>query len=205
MTRALKALALATTVCLASTLPAAANNYGHRGGGADEAVIFKHPDFRGSAIVIDGPVYNLKNLGFNDTVSSIEVRGPWEICVDPDFRGRCVVIDRPEGHLSSIRMNDNITSLRPLNGSPRRISSRRDNRHDGYGNRGHRGQGNYHSHNQGIEGRRSVFFPRPRDAYGDRIPVGRGNANQFCREMGLGKVVYADRGRRNLTDVLCSK
>lgn len=200
MTRALKALALATTVCLASTLPALANT-GHRGGG-DEAVIFKHPDFRGSAIAIDRPVRNLRNLGFNDTVSSIDVRGAWEVCVDPDFRGRCVIIDRPAGHLSSLRMNDNITSLRPLNGNARRVNSRRD---DGYNGHNQRGRGNYQAHNQGLEGRQTVFFPRPRDAYGDRIPVGRGNANQFCREMGLGKVVYAERGRRNLTDVLCAK
>ena len=199
MNRALKAFALATTVCLATALPAAAN-YGQRGGG-DEAVIFKHPDFRGDALAINGPVYNLRELGFNDTVSSIDVRGAWEICVDPDFRGRCVVIDQPNERLSRIRMNDNITSMRPLNGSPRRVNNRRD-RHNDYGQRG---RGNYHSHNQGIEGRHTVFFPRPKDAYGDRIPVGRGNANQFCREMGLGQVVYADRGRRNLTDVLCAK
>ena len=200
MRHALKTLALAATVGLAATLPAAANN-GHRGGGANEAVIFKHPDFRGSALSVTGPIYNLRNLGFNDTVSSIDVRGAWEICVDPDFRGRCVVIDQPNERLSRIRMNDNITSLRPLNGSPRRISNRRD-RHDGFG---HRGRGDYRAHNQGIEGRHTVFFPRPKDAYGDRIPVGRGNANQFCREMGLGQVVYADRGRRHLTDVLCAK
>ena len=71
--------------------------------------------------------------------------------------------------------------------------------------RWYRGRGNYQAHNQGIDGRRTVIIPRPRDAYGDRIPVGRGNAKQFCREMGLGQVVYADRGRRNLTDVLCAK
>ena len=199
MPHALKALALAATVGIAATLPAAANN-GHRGGN-DEAVIFKHPDFRGSALAIDGPVYNLRNLGCNDTVPSIDVRGAWEVCVDPDFRGRCVIIDRPEGHLSAIRMNDNISSLRPLNG-PRRASARRDNRGD---LSGRRGRGNYQAHNQGIDGRFTVFFPRPRDAWGERIPVGRGNANQFCREMGLSKVVYAERGRRNLTDVLCAK
>ncbi|MHA7898242.1 MAG: beta/gamma crystallin-related protein [Henriciella sp.] len=203
MTRALKALALATTVCLATALPAAAK-YGQRGGG-DEAVIFKHPDFRGEALAVQGPVYNLRELGFNDTVSSIDVRGAWEICVDPDFRGRCVVIDQPNERLSRIRMNDNITSLRPLNGNRRHISGRRDNRHGGYGGQRGNRSGDYRAHNQGIEGRHTVFFPRPRDAYGDRIPVGRGNANQFCREMGLGQVVYADRGRRNLTDVLCAK
>ena len=98
-------------------------------------------------------------------------------------------------------MNDNISSMRPVNGTPRRINGRRDREPD----YGRRGRGNYQAHNQGIDGRHTVFFPRPRDAYGDRIPVGRGNAKQFCREMGLGQVVYADRGRRNLTDVLCAK
>lgn len=202
MTRALKALALIATVCAATLLPAAAQ-HGSRGGNS-EAVIFKHPEFRGAALSIDGPVYNLRELGFNDTVSSIDVRGAWEICVDPDFRGRCVVIDGPTSHLSQIRMNDNITSMRPLNGNARRVNSRRDRDHGNRNNR-RRDHGNHQSHNQGIDGRHTVFFPRPRDAYGDRVPVGRGNANQFCRDMGLGRAVYADRGRRNLTDVLCSK
>jgi len=195
MTRALKALALAATVCVATALPAAAQ-YGSRGG---DAVIFKHPDFRGSALAVDGPIYNLRELGFNDTVSSIDVNGAWEVCVDPDFRGRCVIIDGPTAHLSPLRMNDNISSMRPLDGRARRANHRRDTGHN------RRGRGDHRAHNQGIEGRHTVFFPRPKDAYGDRVPVGRGNATQFCRDMGLGRAVYADRGRRNLTDVLCAK
>jgi len=200
MSRALKALALAATVTTAAALPAAAANYGDRARGG-EAVIFVHPDFRGAALAVDGPVYNLDELGFNDTISSIEVRGAWEVCEHPEFRGRCAVIDGPTAHLSTFRMNENISSMRPLNGTPRRIGHRRDRDQD----YGRRGRGNHQAHNQGIDGRRTVFFPRPRDAYGDRVPVGRGNANQFCRDMGLGRAVYADRGRRNLTDVLCSK
>lgn len=200
MSRALKALALAATVTTATLLPAAAANYGDRARGG-EAVIFVHPEYRGNALALDGPVYNLHELGFNDTVSSIDVSGRWEICEHPDFRGRCTVIDGPTPHLSVFHMNDNISSMRPLDGRGRRASHRRD-RDRGHGRRG---RGDYSSHNQGIEGRHTVFFPRPRDAYGDRVPVGRGNASQFCREMGLGRAVYADRGRRNLTDVLCAK
>lgn len=199
MTRALKTLALAATICVSAALPAFANN-GHRGN-SDEAVIFKHPEFRGAALAVDRPIRNLRNLGFNDTVSSIDVRGAWEVCIDPDFRGRCVVIDRPAGHLSQIRMNDNISSLRPLNGTPRRISSRRDNND----RQGRRGGGDHAAHNQGLEGRNTVFFPRPRDAYGDRIRAGRGNATRFCRDMGLSQAVYADTSRRNITDILCAK
>lgn len=200
MTRFTKALAVAAFVGLASTLTAAADR-GQRGG-SDEAVIFKHPDFRGAAIAIDRPVYNLRNLGFNDTVSSIDVRGAWEVCVDPDFRGRCVIIDRPAAHLSQIRMNDNISSIRPLNGKPRRISDRRDRDRDhGRGRRG----GDHHAHNNGVTGPTTVFFARPKDAFGDRIPNARGNASRFCRDMGLGRAVYAGTARRNLTDVLCQK
>lgn len=199
MSRALKALALAATVTTAAALPAAAN-YGDRARGG-EAVIYVHPEFRGAALAIDGPVYNLHELGFNDTVSSIDVSGAWEVCEHPDFRGRCAVIDGPTPHLTRLHMNDNISSMRPLDRRARRVGHRRD-RDQGYGNRGH---GDYRAHNQGIDGRHTVFFPRPRDAYGERVPVGRGNANQFCREMGLGRAVYADRGRRNLTDVLCAK
>ena len=200
MSRALKALALAATVTTAIALPAAAN-YGDRAR-SGEAVVFVHPEFRGAALAIDGPVYNLHELGFNDTISSIDVNGAWEVCEHPDFRGRCTVIDGSAAHLSSFRMNDNISSMRPLNGTPRRVGHRRD-RNDDYG-RGRTG-GNHSTHNQGIDGRRSVFFPKPRDAYGDHIPVGRGNANQFCRDMGLGRALYADKTRRNITDVLCSK
>jgi len=199
MSRALKALVLAATVTAATALPAAAN-YNNRAQG-DEAVIFVHPEYRGAALAIDGPVYNLDELGFNDTMSSIDVNGRWEVCEHPDFRGRCAVIDGATPHLSRFHMNDNISSMRPLDGRARRASHRRD--HDG--DHGRRGRGNHQAHNQGIDGRRTVFFPRPRDAYGDRIPVGRGNANRFCSDMGLSSAVYADRARRNLTDVLCAK
>nr|WP_070961036.1 beta/gamma crystallin-related protein [Hyphomonas sp. Mor2] len=199
MPPALKALALAAVVTTATALPAAAN-YGDRAQGG-EAVIFVHPEYRGAALAIDGPVYNLHELGFNDTVSSIDVAGRWEVCEHPDFRGRCAVIDGPTPHLSVFHMNDNISSMRPLDGRGRRAAHRRDRHHDN----GHRGRGDYQAHNQGVEGRFTIFFPRPRDAWGQRIPVGRGSAQQFCREMGLGQAVYADRGRRNLTDVLCAK
>lgn len=202
MSQALKALALAATVTAATALPAAAN-YGDRARGG-EAVIFVHPEFRGAALAIDGPVYNLHELGFNDTVSSIDVSGSWEVCEHPDFRGRCAVIDDPTAHLTRLHMNDNISSMRPLEGRGRRVAHRRDGDR-AHGRRGRGNQGNHRAHNQGIDGRHTVFFPRPRDAYGDRVPVGRGNANQFCQDMGLGRAVYADRGRRNLTDVLCAK
>ncbi len=112
---------------VALALPAAAQRYG------SEAVLFKDPGFRGASIVIDGPVENLTYARFNDTISSVELSGAWELCVDPNFRGRCEVIDGPVASLSNFRLNDNISSVRPLNGR-RANHDRRQTRDYGRGN-----------------------------------------------------------------------
>lgn len=198
-------MASAVTLCVAMA-PAAAQLYG--GPSSGEAVIYADPNFRGDAIIIRGAEPNLREIGLNDKVSSIEVSGRWEVCVDPNFRNRCTIVDGPIGHLSSIRMNDNITSLRPLGrGSSRQVHyDRNRGGHDaGRGGRGDRGSGNYHSYNDGVKGRTSVFFPRPRDGYGDRIKTRRGSAARFCQHMGYGQVLYANTSRRSLSDVLCAR
>lgn len=100
-----------------------------QGRGYSEAVVYKDPSFRGASLVIGGAVPNLAYERFNDTISSIEVRGAWEICTDPDYRGRCTVVDGGVHRLADLRMNDNITSLRPVSSR-----SQRSNRRDyGYG------------------------------------------------------------------------
>lgn len=186
----------ATATLISASLPAAAELYG--GPERGEAVIYAHPDFYGDAIVIRGAEPNLKEIGLNDRVSSIEVSGSWEICTDPNFRGRCTIINGSVTRLSDLRMNDNITSLRPAGrGQARQARYDRD--------RQGRDRGNYRTHNDGIEGRASVFFPKPRDAYGKRLSTQRGQAGQFCRAMGYGRVLYANTQRRHLTDVLCAK
>lgn len=114
------------------TLPASAQHL--RKG---EAIIYAHPDFRGPSRLIRGVEPNLKDIGFNDTVSSIEVRGSWEICVGPHFKSKCTIIDRPQHRLSLIRMNDNITSLRPV----RARNAYRDQRYDTAYGRGIKSKG----------------------------------------------------------------
>ena len=106
-----KTLLAIAAVGAAITLPASAQ---YRGSGS-EAVVYKDPSFRGPALVIEGPEPNLAEIRFNDTISSIELRGTWEICVDPNFRGKCTIIDGSVHRLADLRMNDNITSLRPVN------------------------------------------------------------------------------------------
>lgn len=125
---------IATAIALAAAafaLPAAAQGRG-------EAVVFKDPGFRGASLVIGGAVPNLAYERFNDTISSIEVRGSWEICTDPNFRGRCQIVQGGVHRLADIRMNDNITSLRPANGRAFQ-NNRKDYGHNDYGRR--RGSG----------------------------------------------------------------
>lgn len=185
-------LALMTTIGLA---PTAFADHGRIGPG--EAVLFADPNFRGASRVIGGPETNLSYIRFNDTVSSIRVRGTWEICADPNFRGRCRIISGPEHRLSDIRMNDNISSLRP-------VSGRRNVGYDrGYGDN-HRG-GRRGGAGQGVSGTRTVFFPSPRDAYGDSIRSGRSRADEFCYDNGLGRAVYSGSSRGKLVDVLCGR
>lgn len=73
--------------------------------------------YRGRSLRLDGDVANLDGTGFNDRVSSINLRrrsGPWLACEDANFRGRCVVIDGDVRDLGRLGMLNSISSLRPL-------------------------------------------------------------------------------------------
>ncbi|MEL7547868.1 MAG: beta/gamma crystallin-related protein [Pseudomonadota bacterium] len=167
---------------------------------AGEAVVFADPNFRGASRIISGPETNLTYLRFNDTISSIQVRGTWEICADPNFRGRCRIVSGSEYRLSEIRMNDNISSMRPVSGHRNNIGYNRNHGNDRpVGRQGRSGFG------QGVNGSRTVFFPSPRDAYGDTIRRGQSRANEFCYGNGLGKAVYSGSSGGQLVDVLCSR
>ena len=86
------------------------------GGGYDNApvTLFKDPDFRGGALPVSGAVPSLADYRFNDTISSIAVRGgAWEVCSDPNFRGRCEIFTSSVGSTKYYRLNDNISSIRP--------------------------------------------------------------------------------------------
>ena len=87
-------------------------------GVAADAVLFEHPRFNGRALPLNYGIANLAAAGFNDNVSSIQIRsGAWQVCTDPDFRGRCEVISRTIPELGDYRLNDTISSIRPVGGS----------------------------------------------------------------------------------------
>lgn len=93
-------------------------DWGSNGGfGGADLVVYVDPNGRGRSLRINNSIRYLRDLGFNDNISSIQVNsGRWEICSDPDYRGRCKVIDQSVGYTLNIGLNDNISSIRRVDG-----------------------------------------------------------------------------------------
>lgn len=89
---------------------------GGNGGGRDSAIIYRDSNFRGASMTVRGEVANLQYEGFNDAISSMELRGRWEVCTDANFRGYCEVVDGSVRNLDRWGLNDRISSMRPLRG-----------------------------------------------------------------------------------------
>jgi len=86
------------------------------GGGRGSAVIYTDANYRGASQRVDGEVPNLANTGFNDRISSMQLRGRWEVCTDAYFRGTCRTIDGDVRNLANTGLNDRISSMRPVRG-----------------------------------------------------------------------------------------
>jgi len=83
---------------------------------ADAAItLYEDDGYRGRAVTVNGPISNLRALGFNDTASSVIVEGGrWVACEHEGYRGRCVVFGvGSHSSLRAIGMNDMVTSVRP--------------------------------------------------------------------------------------------
>ena len=92
---------------------------GGYGGGRDSAIIYRDSNFRGASMTVRGEIPNLQDEGFNDAISSMELRGRWEVCTDANFRGYCEVVDGSVRNLDRWGLNDRISSMRPLRGGGR--------------------------------------------------------------------------------------
>lgn len=93
-----------------------------------DITFYEDEQFRGRTGGIDTQVRFLKEIGFNDRASSIEVRGErWEVCEDPDYRGRCRVL-QPGSYpsLRSMGLDNRISSAR-------RVDERAEVGRDRYG------------------------------------------------------------------------
>ena len=71
-------------------------------------------NFRGASFRFDGEVANLANSGFNDAISSFQLRGDWELCTDAYFRGECRVVRNDVMNMRQWGMNDRVSSMRPV-------------------------------------------------------------------------------------------
>lgn len=76
--------------------------------------VYEHADFKGRMQSFSQGIRDMRSVGMNDMISSVEVRGAWEVCEHADFRGRCEIIDRDVRNFERMRMNDQISSLRPI-------------------------------------------------------------------------------------------
>ncbi|KQY75229.1 beta/gamma crystallin-related protein [Brevundimonas sp. Root1423] len=92
---------------------------GGGGGGRGSAMVYRDADFRGASFRFDDEVANLASTGFNDAISSLQLRGDWEVCTDAYFRGQCVIISNDVRNLRNSGMNDRISSMRPVRGGRR--------------------------------------------------------------------------------------
>jgi hypothetical protein len=103
--------------------PGGGNGNGHGrpggGGGRAWATIYRDADFRGATFRFEDEVANLSSTGFNDAISSMELRGDWEVCTDAWFRGQCVILRGDVANLRNSGLNDRISSMRPARGGRR--------------------------------------------------------------------------------------
>ena len=113
--RAMKAAVAAAACALASQAMA-------------DITFYENENFRGRTAGIDSQVNFLKEIGFDDRASSIEVRGErWEVCEDPGYHGRCRVLQ--PGSYPSLRS----MGLDNRNSSARRVDENMDVGRDRYG------------------------------------------------------------------------
>ena len=82
-------------------------------GGRASITVYRDANFRGASYNFSAEVPNLANSGMNDAISSMQLRGDWEVCTDAYFRGNCQVIRQDVINLRSTGLNDRISSLRP--------------------------------------------------------------------------------------------
>jgi hypothetical protein len=87
--------------------------------GSDGVTVFTEPNYRGTSETIVGDSADLRDLGLNDQISSVDIpRGEvWEVCQDVNFVNRCQTLTRSVADLGELGWNDRISSMRRLDDS----------------------------------------------------------------------------------------
>ena len=83
--------------------------------GAAEITIYKQPNYTGASLTLRGDTPNLTGAGFQDQVSSLQVRsGRWQLCTQPDYNGDCAIVGPGEYPTLEQSLNHRIESLRQV-------------------------------------------------------------------------------------------
>ena len=86
-----------------------------------QVVFYEHEGFQGRSFTAETPVADFRRFGFNDSASSVVVRGErWEVCDDVGYAGRCIIL-RPGqyGSLAAMGLNDRVSSVRAVSSNAR--------------------------------------------------------------------------------------
>lgn len=94
--------------------PSTGRDGGRRGRGGSRIVVYEHINFEGASRTFEGEIASMGAFRFNDVISSMEIRGAWEVCTDANFLGRCEVYRNDVSTLTPLGLNDVISSLRPV-------------------------------------------------------------------------------------------
>lgn len=80
-----------------------------------DLIVYEDYNYRGAALGLNTDVRTLNEFGFNDRISSVEIRhGDWEFCTGTYFNGNCTVLDADQLRMSDISLNDNVSSVRKV-------------------------------------------------------------------------------------------
>ncbi|MDQ6620985.1 MAG: beta/gamma crystallin family protein [Pseudomonadota bacterium] len=95
---------------------AAAACFGFAAQAAAEIIFYELNEFRGQSFVVNRPVADFFNFGFNDRAASVSVRnGTWQVCSDAEYRGQCATLGPGDyATLSTYGLNQKISSVRPV-------------------------------------------------------------------------------------------
>ena len=90
---------------------------------AASITVFTGPDYRGEQQTFDRASPRLADVGWNDRIASVQVRGgEWQLCRAEKFT-ECIRISRDAPNLANWGMDYAVNSLRPVRGDERPLSS----------------------------------------------------------------------------------
>lgn len=168
-----------TTLPLAAFAALALAGAAHAQRGPATATLYELPNFQGRSVTITQSAPDLGRWRFNDRAQSARFEGRWRVCEHDEFRGRCQEISGPVVDLTTYALFGQISSMEPAvrpGGGP--------------------GPGYPPGHDpRGIEGTRTVYFPRP-TVGGLDVAAGDRAADFFCRRQGFGSAVWYDSSER---------